>query len=195
MAAVGTDENLQALARELQSDMDARVVRRVFAESRGPDTVAEAYTQQRALRDVRLARGEEIAGFKIGYTSPSVRKGGFATMGTPPHPTPATPAAPAVGGPQASASGTGIDHSVHGYLWDTEQHPTGATIDHRRLGIEGELAVTLVEVQGDDVAGWVVDYEPCVEIHMMGMDGPDEDNRGRRGLELIGTNCIHAGVV
>ena len=38
-------------------------------------------------------------------------------------------------------------------------------------------------------------YEPCVEIHMMGMDGPDEDNRGRRGLELIGTNCIHAGVV
>ena len=91
MAAVGTDENLQALARELQSDMDARVVRRVFAESRGPSTVAEAYTQQRALRDVRLARGEEIAGFKIGYTSPSVRKGGFATMGTPPHPTPATP--------------------------------------------------------------------------------------------------------
>ena len=84
MAAVGTDKNLQALARELQSDMDARVVRRVFAESRGPATVADAYAQQRALRDVRLARGEEIVGFKIGYTSPSVRKGGFATMGTPP---------------------------------------------------------------------------------------------------------------
>ena len=84
---------------------------------------------------------------------------------------------------------------MHGYLWDTEQHPTGATIDHRRLGIEGELAVELVEVQGDDVAQWVVAYEPCVEIHMMGMDGPDEDNNGRRGLELIGTNCIHAGVV
>eukprot|EP01045_Picozoa_sp_COSAG04_P011308 COSAG04_NODE_725_length_10792_cov_4.701206_7_plen_122_part_00 len=39
MAAVGTDKNLEALARELQSDMNARVVRRVFAESRGPDTV------------------------------------------------------------------------------------------------------------------------------------------------------------
>ena len=55
--------------------------------------------------------------------------------------------------------------------------------------------MTLVEVLGDDVSQWVVDYEPCVEIHMMGMDGPDEDNNGRRGLELIGTNCIHAGVV
>ena len=135
MAAVGTDKNLQALARELQSDMDARVVRRVFAESRGPATVADAYAQQRALRDVRLARGEEIAGFKIGYTSPSVRKGGFATMGTPltaqprvrqSPPDPTRPAShPArghpPGHPRASASGTGIDHSVHGYLWDTEQ--------------------------------------------------------------------------
>ena len=30
---------------------------------------------------------------------------------------------------------------------------------------------------------------------MLGWDGPPEDNFGRRGLELIGTNCIHAGVV
>ena len=46
---------------------------------------------------MREARGEKVVGFKIGYTSPSVRKAGFRTMG--------------------------IDHSVHGYLWDTEQKP------------------------------------------------------------------------
>ena len=46
---MGTDKNLQALARELQSDMDARVVRRVFAESRGPATVADAYAMSARL--------------------------------------------------------------------------------------------------------------------------------------------------
>jgi len=115
---------------------------------------------------VREARGEKVVGFKIGYTSPSVRKAGFRTMG--------------------------IDHSVHGYLWDTEQRPSGAHIDHRRFGIEGELAVTLLSTESDDVAQWEVEYEPIIEVHSMGMDGPEN---GLRGLQLIGTNCIHAGVV
>ena len=37
----------------------------------------------------------------------------------------------------------GINHSVHGYLWEKEQYSSGATIDHRRLGIEGEMAVVV----------------------------------------------------
>ena len=48
---------------------------------------------------------------------------------------------------------------------------------------------------GDDVSKWEVEFEPIIELHMLGWDGPLEDNLGRRGLELIGTNCIHSGVV
>ena len=167
--------NLAELARELQEDLDTRGLRRAFAEGRGPDNIQEAYALQRALRTFREARGERIVGFKIGYTSPSVRKQLAGTMG--------------------------LHESVHGYLWDTEAYPSGASVDHRRLGIEGELAITIESAERDDVAQWEVAFEPIIELHMMGMDpsvmwdGPDADANGRRGLELIGTNCIHAGVV
>lgn len=163
------DTDFDALALELQEDLDRRGVRRVFAEGRGPNSVAEAYRLQRALRRVREARGEKVVGFKIGYTSATVRKSGAKIMG--------------------------LSESVHGYLWESESHRDGATIDHRRLGIEGELAVTLLSADGDDVAQWEVAFEPIIELHMIGMDGPAEDNEGRRGYELIGTNCIHSGVV
>ena len=69
------------------------------------------------------------------------------------------------------------------------------------MGIEGELGITIESKESDDVARWEVAYEPIIELHMMGRDpsvmwdGPDADAKGRRGLELIGTNCIHAGVV
>ena len=89
----------------------------------------------------------------------------------------------------------GLTESVHGYLWNTESHENGSKVDYRRLGIEGELGVRLISACGDDVSMWEVEFEPIIEIHMLGWDGPSEDDQGRRGLELIGTNCIHAGVV
>ena len=149
--------------------MDARSERRVFVECRGPNSVTEAYRLQRALRGFRESRDEKVVGFKIGYTSAAVRKSGAEIMG--------------------------LTESVHGYLWDSESYQHGDAIDYRRLGIEGELGVRLLSTTGDDVSQWEVEFEPIIEIHMMGMDGPPEDNQGRRGLELIGTNCIHAGVV
>ena len=89
----------------------------------------------------------------------------------------------------------GLTESVHGYLWDSESYKNATVVDHRRLAIEGELGVKLLSTRSDDVFEWEVEYEPIIEIHMAGMDGPKEDDLGRRGLELIGTNCIHAGVV
>ncbi|MBO79486.1 MAG: hypothetical protein CMQ22_07955 [Gammaproteobacteria bacterium] len=158
-----------ALAPELQKDLDARARRRVFAEGRGPDTVEEAYALQRALRSFREARGEHVVGFKIGYTSKAVRRNLVKIMG--------------------------LKESVHGYLWDTERFNNNAIVDHRRLAIEGELGVTLLATDSRDVAEWEVEFEPIIETHMLGMDGPPEDDLGRRGMELIGTNCFHTGVV
>ena len=158
-----------ALAQELQVDLDERCIRRVFSEGRGPNSIEEAYKLQRALRSVREARGEKVIGFKVGYTSKGVRENLEGIMG--------------------------LKESVHGYLWDSESYKTGTVIDHRRLAIEGELGIKLLSAESDDVSEWEVELEPIIEIHMAGMDGPKEDDLGRRGLELIGTNCIHAGVV
>ena len=108
-------ESLEKLAEELQVDLDSRVTRRIFAEGRGPNSVDEAYQLQRALRAVRENRGEKVVGFKIGFTSATIRKRGGKTMG--------------------------LSDSVHGYLWDSESHHNGSEIDYRRLGIEGELGV------------------------------------------------------
>lgn len=163
------DRTLQDMARELQHDLDTFSERRLFKESRGPDSVAAAYQLQRALRRIREDRGEQVVGFKIGYTSPTLRRQAGARMG--------------------------LSESVHGYLWGSEAYRNGAEVDHRRLGIEGELAVRLTSIDGDDIAGWEVEYEPIIELHAIGMDGPAEDDNGRRGLELIGTNCVHKGVV
>ena len=162
-------ESLEILAEELQADLDSRVTRRIFAEGRGPNSVDEAYQLQRALRAFRENRGEKVVGFKIGFTSAAIRKRGGEAMG--------------------------LSDSVHGYLWDSESHHNGSKIDYRRLGIEGELGVRLLVAHGDDVSKWEVEFEPIIELHMLGWDGPLEDNLGRRGLELIGTNCIHSGVV
>jgi 2-keto-4-pentenoate hydratase len=164
-----SDRTLREMAEELQHDLDTFSVRRLFKESRGPDSVAEAYQLQRALRQVREDRGEQVVGFKIGYTSPTLRRQSGARMG--------------------------LSESVHGYLWAREAHPSGAEVDHRRLGIEGELAVTLLSINSGNIDRWEVAYEPIIELHAIGMDGPEQDDNGRRGLELIGTNCVHKGVV
>ena len=76
-----TNIDFDQLAQELQEDLDARSERRVFAEGRGPNSVAESYQLQRALRKFRESRGERVIGFKIGYTSATVRKNSAKVMG------------------------------------------------------------------------------------------------------------------
>ena len=116
---------------------------------RGCDTprhLDDAYALQRRFKALRVERGEETIGFKVGCTGPTVR----ATLG--------------------------IKESVHGYLWRHEQMKSGAVLSEsrfRRLGIEGELCVRLISTQGP-VAEWLVDYEPIIELHHFVFDGPPE---------------------
>ena len=97
--------DLFEIAKELQLDLDARRRRKVFAESRGPKSIEEAYDLQRALRKFRESRGEKVIGFKIGFTSAGVRRNAKKIMG--------------------------IDESVHGYLWDSESFPNNSRADHQ----------------------------------------------------------------
>ncbi len=169
------ENDLFEIAKELQLDLDARRRRKVFAESRGPKSIEEAYALQRALRKFRESRGEKVIGFKIGFTSAGVRRNAKEIMG--------------------------LDESVHGYLWDTESFANSSIVDSRRLGIEGELMITILSTFDQNPRNWEISYEPIIELHIMGAstssmwDGPVSDDKGKRGLELIGTNCVHTGVV
>ena len=169
------ENDLFEIAKELQLDLDARRRRKVFAESRGPKSIEEAYALQRALRKFRESRGEKVIGFKIGFTSAGVRRNAKKIMG--------------------------LDQSVHGYLWNTESFANSSIVDSRRLGIEGELMITILSTVDQNPRNWEISYEPIIELHIMGApnssmwNGPVSDDEGKRGLELIGTNCVHTGVV
>ena len=71
----------EQVAASVQADIDACRVTRVFAPADPPDellpavaSVADAYQAQAAAARLRKARGEELAGFKIGCTSAAVQK-------------------------------------------------------------------------------------------------------------------------
>ncbi len=131
--------------------------------------VEDAYRLQAAIAQLRRARGERVVGYKVGCTSPVIRKQ------------------------------LGIDHCVTGRLYDTEQHLSGATLsrssfDH--LSIEGELAVELSrtpvaqDFEGDAIPGCVSRVFPVIELHNHVLRG-ESPTAG----ELIANNAIHAGVV
>jgi len=133
---------------------------------------------QRGVKELRVARGERVVGYKVGCTSPAVR------------------------------ANLGISEAVHGCLWDTEQYRHGSVLRasqfyRGRLGVEGELGVWVVSTTsgkgGEEKpsasvlppAEWLVEYEPIIELHHYAFDGEPKE----RAFELIARNAIHAGVV
>lgn len=130
---------------------------------------SQAYDLQAAVMKLRCEDGDNLIGYKVGCTSSTIRKQ------------------------------LGIEHSIFGRLYRSEQHASGAELsascfDH--LAIEGELAVELsrAPTEADFTAGripaCVARVFPVIELH-------NQVLRGQRPTagELIANNAIHAGVV
>ncbi len=154
-------------ARQL-ADYDAHTPGTLFAEGMVLN-VAQGYQLQGAVADLRCRRGERIIGYKVGCTSPTIRKQ------------------------------LGIDHCVTGRLYDSEQYAAGASLSRSsfaNLAIEGELAVELIRepLESDFLDGelpaCVAKVIPVIELHHLVMRG-EQPSAG----ELIANNAIHAGVV
>ncbi len=131
--------------------------------------VAQGYELQSAVAQLRLDRGERVIGYKVGCTSPKIR------------------------------AQLGIDHSVTGRLYDTEQHASGAVLSRKEfanLAIEGELAVELAHepdeqaFSGVEIPACIARVFPVIELHNHVMRG-EQPSAG----ELIANNAIHAGFV
>jgi 2-oxopent-4-enoate/cis-2-oxohex-4-enoate hydratase len=160
------------------ADYDAHRPNEIFAE-RGTEwlTLEDAYMLQRAVAQLRLARGERCVGYKIGCLSSSVQEQ------------------------------LGLRQPVCGYLWHTEAISSGSRLIYQppgssqecrfvNLAIEGEIALRL----GQDVpAETTIDQsiDDCVECWFPVIELHNAVFRGLRptSQELVAGNAMHAGFV
>ncbi|MEE2964879.1 MAG: hypothetical protein VX427_12160 [Acidobacteriota bacterium] len=160
-------ENLVTLAERMLRDYDIHDPGTAFAE--GLDlSIAEAYGVQGHVAHLREARGEWLAGYKIGCVC------------------------------RGNQRRHGLSHPVYGRLWSTEQYSDDVTLspdDFANLAIEGEFAVTLRhDIEPGDasisiIAAAVDRVFTVIELHNLVLRSDS------RGPELIANNAIHAGVI
>ncbi len=104
------------IARRQLADYDAHRPGRIFENAAFTLTVAEAFEVQRQVAALRAARGEVVAGYKIGCISAAVQRQ------------------------------LGLEQPAFGRLFATELHRSGAALDAAAfdgLAIEGEFAVRI----------------------------------------------------
>lgn len=165
---------LGSIAERMLADYDARRPNEVFAEY-GTEwlSLADAYRLQRAVAQLRLARGERSIGYKIGCLSFSVQEQ------------------------------LGLTQPVFGYIWQTEVIKSGSRLmyEHQgrdprcrfvNLAIEGEIGVRLGQDVSniDTIRDCVECWFPVVELHNAVFRGPRATSQ-----ELVAGNAMHAGFV
>jgi 2-keto-4-pentenoate hydratase len=109
---------ISQLAKRQLADYDRHKPGTLFEDQAIELTVAESYALQFEIAHLREARGESVAGYKIGCISPVMQ------------------------------AQLGLDQPVFGQVFDTELHPCGVTLalaDYDGLAIEGEFAVRVGE--------------------------------------------------
>ena len=164
-----SESELRRLARRQLADYDARRPGTVFAEPGIAIGVDDAYRVQIEMARLRKARGETVAGYKIGCVSQTIRRQ------------------------------LGIEHPVFGHVFRNEVHRSPAMLQTDRFSrpaIEGEFAVTLAEDISvpDEVRQtperFVAEAFPVIELHNYVFRGPSQS-----AGELVANNALHAGIV
>ncbi len=160
---------LQAAASGQLDDYDRHVPGSIFARGAVGWDLDEAYQVQIAVVELRVARGESVAGYKIGCVSEVIRKQ------------------------------LGIAHPVIGHVFEGEIVATGSELNadqFDKLAIEGEFAVRIAEDIPDaksvsnDPARYVETIFAVIELHNAAFRGQKST-----AVELVGNNALQAGIV
>jgi len=158
-----------SLARRQLADYDSRSPGMMFAERGIELSLKEAYQLQIETVRLRKARGEKVAGYKIGCVSETIRRQ------------------------------LGVEHPVFGHVFEGEFRQSGVELpegEFDQLGIEGEFAVTLardVSAPDDlreDPRRFAGEVFPVIELHNFAFRRADPS-----AVELIANNAVHAGNV
>ena len=167
--SIMTNSEVQALARRQLHDYDARKPGMAFAEPAFHLALDDAYRVQIETAQMRVLRGEAVAGYKIGCVSAAVRR----QLGT--------------------------EHAVFGHLFASEIRASPAKLSADEfccLAIEGELALIL-DADIDDVEEFregpmrfVRSVFPVIELHHYIFRGPSPS-----AAEIVANNALQAGIV
>jgi 2-keto-4-pentenoate hydratase len=161
-------DDLRTRARCLLADRDALGPWRSFVPAYGM-TPDEAYALQGEVVRLRVERGEQVVGYKIGCTSQAIR------------------------------DQLGMREAIFGRLFDSECWPAGSRLSHDRfasLAIEGELAIRIADdlpdatLSDEEYVQAVGSVFPVIELHHYVL--PAEANRA---AALIASGGMHAGFV
>ncbi len=164
-----TNSEVQTLAGRQLHDYDARKPGMAFAEPTFHIALDDAYRVQIETAQLRVLRGETVAGYKIGCVSAAVRR----QLGT--------------------------EHAVFGHLFAGEIRTSPAALSADEfccLAIEGELALTLdadiddVAQLREDPARFVGSAFPVIELHHYIFRGPNPS-----AAEVVANNALQAGIV
>ncbi len=164
-----TNLEIQTLARQQLHDYDAREPGMAFAEPTFHLDLDDAYRVQIETAQLRVLRGETVAGYKIGCVSAAVRR----QLGT--------------------------EHAVFGHLFASEIRSSPAVLcaaEFCGLAIEGEFALMLdadiddVEELREHPAQFVREIFPVIELHHYIFRGPSPS-----AAEVVANNALQAGVV
>jgi 2-keto-4-pentenoate hydratase len=166
------------IAERMLADGDAHRPNEIFAE-RGTDwlTLDDAYIIQRAVADLRVARGERCIGYKVGCLSTPIQEQ------------------------------LGLHQPVRGYLWQTEVLVSGSHVLYEsrgdcrasrfvNLAIEGEIALRLGRdispetAEESSISDCIQCWFPVIELHNAVFRGPTPTSQ-----ELVAGNAMHAGFV
>lgn len=108
--------SLASLAHQQLRDYDEHSPGTIFEDAGFQISIEDAYHLQFSVARLRIARGEVVAGYKIGCVSEAIQR-------------------------QLQ-----LDRPVFGHIWASELYPHGATLNTDRfacLSIEGELAIRI----------------------------------------------------
>ena len=165
-----TSTELDRLAERQLADYDGGTPGTVFAEPGFTLSIEDAYQVQLRQAARRQARGERIAGYKVGCMSEAVR------------------------------AQLGLDQPVFGHLYAGEIRASGVALDASQfdgLAIEGEFAFRIGEDIPDRT--WllanadraIASCMAIIELHNSVLRAPAP----MRAAELVANNAIHAGIV
>ena len=163
-----SSKELDLYSNKILEDYDAKNPSQLFKDKVVINN-ENALLIQSKVADLRLKRGEEIIGYKIGCVSKDTQKK------------------------------MGFTHPASGFLWNSELHKTGVELnkkDYFNPAMEAEFGVILNRDINPDLVSFdyilesVQSIYPLIEIHNLVFNG-----NAPNGAELLANNAIHAGVI
>ena len=163
-----SSKELDLYSNQILEDYDAKKPSQIF-KNKVKVSNEDALIIQNKVTELRVSRGEEVIGYKIGCISKDTQKK------------------------------MDLSHPAKGTLWKHELHQNGVELnkkDYFNPAMEAEFGVILNRdinpelVSFDYILESVQSIYPLIEIHNLVFNG-NEPN----GAELLANNAIHAGVI